>query len=234
MSTLTLIKDSLLHLFYPHVCAGCGTDILPAGSNICVQCIHNLPFSGFEKMDDNPVEKILYGRVQFNKATALLYFTKQSSLQNIMHTFKYRNNKDLGHQLGLIMGNHLLESGRFRHLQALMPLPLHESRTHKRGYNQAEILCNGIAEILQIPVITHAVKRVSATETQTRKSRIERWQNMEGKFILADESSVADKQVLLVDDVITTGATLEACAAALSEVKGVGIYIATLCYADKI
>ncbi|MGC4233915.1 MAG: phosphoribosyltransferase family protein [Niabella sp.] len=234
MNTLTLIKDALLHLFYPHVCAGCGTDILPAGSNICVQCIHNLPFSGFEKMDDNPVEKILSGRIRFNKATALLYFTKHSSLQNIMHAFKYRNNKDLGHQLGLIMGNQLLESGRFRHLEALIPLPLHESRRHKRGYNQAEILCNGIAEILQIPVITHAVKRISATETQTRKSRIERWQNMEGKFILVGENKIADKQVLLVDDVITTGATLEACAAALSEAKGVGINMATLCYADKI
>lgn len=234
MNTLTLIKDSLLHLFYPHVCAGCGTDILTAGSHICVQCIHNLPFSGFEKMDNNPVEKILSGRVRFNKAAALLYFTKHSALQHIMHGFKYKGNKDLGHQLGLIMGNYMLESRRFRHLQALIPLPLHESRERKRGYNQAEILCNGIAEILHLPVITHAVKRLSATETQTKKSRIERWQNMEGKFMLADEREVADKQVLLVDDVITTGATLEACAVALSEAKGTGINIATLCYAGKI
>lgn len=234
MNTLTLIKESLLHLFYPHVCAGCGTDILPAGSSICIQCIHNLPFSGFEKMDNNPVEKILSGRARFNKATALLYFTKHSSLQNIMHGFKYRGNKYLGYQLGLIMGNQLLESGRFCHLEALIPLPLHESRERKRGYNQAEILCNGIAEILQIPVVNNALKRVSATETQTRKNRIDRWQNIEGKFMLADESKIADKQVLLVDDVITTGATLDACTAALSEAEGTGINIATLCYAGKI
>ena len=234
MNTLTLVKDALLHLFYPHVCAGCGTDVLPAGSNICVQCIHNLPFSGFERTNDNPVEKILSGRVRFNKAAALLYFTKHSALQNIMHEFKYKGNKDLGHQLGLIMGARLLESGRFRHLEALIPLPLHESRERKRGYNQAEILCNGIAEILDLPVVTHAVKRISATETQTRKNRIERWQNMEGKFMLSDESEVTNKQILLVDDVITTGATLEACAVALSEAKGTGINIATLCYAGKI
>ncbi|GAB3419714.1 ComF family protein [Niabella aquatica] len=234
MKTLVLIKDSLLHLFYPHVCAGCGADVLPAKSHLCIKCIHDLPLTYFEKQADNPVEKMLTGRIRFHEATAQLYFTKNSALQHIMHEFKYRGNKDLGHQLGLIMGNQLLESGRFKHLEALIPLPLHESRERKRGYNQAAILCNGIAEILHVPVVNHAVKRTSATETQTKKSRIDRWQNIEGKFILEDESKIAYKQVLLVDDVITTGATIDACTTALSEAKGTVINIAALCYAGTI
>ncbi|MCH5600124.1 ComF family protein [Niabella ginsengisoli] len=209
MNTITLIKDSLLHLFYPHICAGCGTDMLSKSSSLCIQCIYDLPVSGFEKQTNNPIEKLLTGRIKFDRATAQLYFTKQSSLQHIMHQFKYKGNKDVGHQLGLIMGNQFLESKRFNHVDALIPLPLHESKQRKRGYNQAEILCNGIAEILQIPVITDAVIRITATDTQTNKTRIERWQNMEGKFVMSNKTSIENKQVLLVDDVITTGATLE-------------------------
>ncbi|MCH5715812.1 ComF family protein [Niabella hibiscisoli] len=234
MNTVTLIKESLLQLFYPHLCAGCGSDTLPPSSQLCIKCIHALPLSGFEKQTDNPVEKILSGRIEFEKATAQLYFTKHSSLQHIMHAFKYKSNKDLGHQLGLIMGNHLWQSHRFEEVDALIPLPLHKSKKRKRGYNQAEVLCNGIAEIMSIPVVTDAVIRPDATETQTKKNRTDRWKNMEGKFALANKNLIENKHVLLVDDVITTGATLEACGQELLQVSGVKLSIATLCYASKI
>ncbi len=234
MSTLTLIKESLLQLFYPHLCAGCGSDSLPDSSQLCVKCIYTLPLSRFENRADNPVERILSGRIRFERATAQLYFTKHSALQHIMHAFKYKGNKDLGHQLGLIMGNQLWESRRFKDVHALIPLPLHESKQRKRGYNQAEILCNGIAEILNIPVVTDVVTRPDATETQTKKSRTDRWKNIEGKFALVNKNRIENKHVLLVDDVITTGATLEACAQELLQVPGVKVSIATLCYASKI
>ncbi len=234
MNTLTLIKESLLQLFYPHLCAGCGSDTLPISSQLCIKCIYGLPLSRFEKQVDNPVEKILAGRIEFEKATAQLYFTKHSALQHIMHAFKYKGNKDLGHQLGLIMGNQLLESRRFKDVNALIPLPLHESKQRKRGYNQAEVLCNGMAEILKIPVVTSAVIRPDATETQTKKNRTDRWKNMEGKFALTSENLIENKHVLLVDDVITTGATLEACGQELLQARGVKLSIATLCYASKI
>lgn len=234
MSTLTLIKESLLQLFYPHLCAGCGSDVLPAHSQLCIKCIHTLPLSNFEKQANNPVGKILTGRIEFERATAQLYFTKHSVLQHIMHAFKYKGNKDLGHQLGLIMGNQLWQSGRFNDIEALIPLPLHESKKRKRGYNQAEILCSGIAEILKIPVITDAVTKPVATETQTKKNRTDRWKNMEGKFALINENLIENKHVLLVDDVITTGATLEACGQELLQASGVKLSIATLCYASKI
>jgi ComF family protein len=234
MSALTLIKESLLQLFYPHLCAGCGSDALPVSSHLCVKCMHALPLSSFEKQADNPVEKILTGRIEFEKATAQFYFTKHSVLQHIMHAFKYKGHKDLGHQLGLIMGNQLWQSGRFNDIEALIPVPLHESKKRKRGYNQAEILCRGIAEILKIPVITDVVTKPDATETQTKKNRTDRWKNMEGKFALVNENLIENKHVLLVDDVITTGATLEACALELLRASGVTLSIATLCYASKI
>lgn len=234
MNTLTLIKDALLHLIYPHICAGCGTDALPSTSQLCIKCIHDLPLTRFETQANNPVEKILAGRVPFLHATAQIYFHKHSALQRLMHQFKYRGNKDLGLQLGLIMGYQLLESGRFGGTEALVPLPLHESREKQRGYNQAEILCNGIAQILQVPVLKGAVKRTIATGSQTKKSRIDRWQNIAGKFELGTNQGLQNKQVLLVDDIITTGATLDACGNALLKIKGLTLNVATLCYASKI
>lgn len=231
---LTKIKHSLLQLFYPHVCAGCGSDALPAESELCVKCIHQLPATGFERHADNPVEKLLTGRVPFTRATAQFYFSKASVIQKLMHQLKYRGNKNLGHQLGLIMGNQILESKNFINADALVPLPLYESRERKRGYNQAAVLSNGIAEILGIPVITNAVARTTATETQTHKSRIERWQNMKDMFILTDCAQLENKHLLLVDDVITTGATIEACATALLKAKGLMVSIVTLCYASKM
>lgn len=234
MNTLTLVKESLLHLFYPHLCAGCGSDTLPLSSQLCIKCIHLLAVTGFEQHPDNPVEKILAGRLAFNKATAQLYFTKHAALQHMMHAFKYKGNKNLGHQLGSMMGNQLVESGRFKDIDTVVPLPLHESKQRKRGYNQAEILCKGIAEIMKVAVITKAVIRPEATETQTKKNRTDRWKNMEGKFALANKNLIENKHVLLVDDVITTGATLEACGHELLKATGVKLSIATLCYASKI
>ncbi|MFT4094947.1 MAG: phosphoribosyltransferase family protein [Niabella sp.] len=234
MNPFTLIKDAVLHLCYPHVCAGCGTDALPVKSHICVRCLYDLPATGFEKQQDNPVEKMLAGRMNVHNASAQFYFTKKSVLQALIHQFKYRGNKELGHQLGTIMGSQLLESGRFKGIDILIPLPLHASKLQKRGYNQATILCNGISAITGIPVTTDAITRITATETQTKKHRIERWQNMEGKFTVTRPDKIENKKLLLVDDVITTGATIEACADPLLSVQGVELNIATLCYASTI
>lgn len=234
MKSLTLIKEAVFHLFYPHICAGCGTDILPEESSLCIKCIHQLPVTGFEKYADNPIEKIFSGRLTFSKATAQLYFTKHSTLQNLMHAFKYRNDKHLGHQLGIIMGNQLLESKRFNDIDLLIPLPLHESRERKRGYNQAEILCSGIAEVLKIPVKNDILVRSKITDTQTTKHRVERWKNMMDSFTLSNKEIIENKNVLLLDDVITTGATMEACGETLINVKGITLNIGALCFASQL
>ena len=153
-------------------------------------------------------------------------------MQRLMHQFKYRGNKELGWQLGKMMGDRLNRSGRFK-IDALIPLPLFASKEKRRGFNQATILCEGIAEHIQVPVLKDVIERTQYTDTQTKKGRIERWQNMEGKFVVAHPGSISDKHILLVDDVVTTGATLEACGIELVKANNVRLSIATLCYAAR-
>lgn len=235
MNTLVhTIKESLLHLVYPKVCIGCATDLLPSQSHLCLKCIHDLPLTHFENHLNNPIEKILTGRVQFQRATSQLYFTKHSLLQKIMHHFKYKGNKELGLQLGVMMGHQLMASGQYRDVEALIPLPLHEKKERIRGYNQSEILCQGISEVFKIPIVKNIVQRTIATDTQTRKTRVARWQNMSNTFTLVNDHDIENKTVLLVDDIVTTGATIEACANALLYVKGLKLYVATLCYASYV
>jgi len=224
------IRDSLLHLAFPHICQGCGTDRLQEDHLLCLRCLSALPRTNFSLYPDNPIEQIFWGRVPVNSATALYYFTKESMMQDLIHQLKYRGNKELGRYLGELMGHEIKESNRFTSIEALVPLPLHQSKEHKRGYNQATILCEGIAKILNKPILTNVVARPEATETQTRKNRIERWQNMVGKFKLIDASPIEEKHVLLIDDVITTGATLEACGQELLQAKNVQLSVGTLCF----
>ena len=149
-----------------------------------------------------------------------------------MHQFKYKGNKDLGKQLGYLMGDDLLQSERFKHIEALIPLPLFAGKEKRRGYNQAFVLCEGIAEIMKVEVLKDVIGRAQHTETQTKKGRVERWINIEGKFELISPEKIQNKNILLVDDVITTGATLEACGQELIKATGVSLSIAALCFAS--
>jgi ComF family protein len=232
MLALKEIKESFIHLLFPHVCSGCGNDILEFHSSLCLRCMNILPRTRFENFPSNPVEKIFWGRLPLNAAAAHFYFTKASLVQHLMHQFKYRGNKELGLQLGRMMGSGLAQSGRFP-VTAVVPLPLFASREKRRGYNQAAVLCEGISEILQVPVLENAVTRSKSTETQTRKSRVERWSNMEGKFELAHPEQISGRHILLVDDVVTTGATLEACGMEMYKAGDLRLSIATLCFALK-
>lgn len=230
MLLLKEIKDSLLHLAFPHVCEGCGTDNLQADHILCLRCLSSLPQTNFHLHPNNPIEKIFWGRIPVVHATAQFYFTKESMMQHLMHQFKYKNNKEIGLYLGKLMGFALAASNRFSFVDALIPLPLHKSKEHKRGYNQAAILCEGIAGVLGKPVLKNIVVRPEQTETQTKKGRVQRWQNMEGKFALNNNTAIEGKHVLLIDDVITTGATLEACGREILKAGNVQLSIATLCF----
>ena len=227
------IKESILHVVFPHVCDGCGSDLLNIESRLCIRCVASLPETNFEQHAGNPVEKLFWGRMQIINAAAHFYFTKESLMQHLMHQFKYKSNKELGLQLGRMMGNDLMFSGRFNDIDALIPLPLFPSKEKKRGYNQATVLCDGIAEILNLPVLTNLITRPQHTETQTKKGRIERWKNIEGKFLLKDAKAIQNKHLLLVDDVVTTGATLEACGNELLSAGNVKLSLATLCVASR-
>ena len=232
MIGLKEIKDSVLHLLFPHVCAGCGSDLPGVQTTLCMRCVDAMPETNFEWHPGNPVEKIFWGRLPLATASAQFYFTKESLMQHLLHQFKYKGNKELGLQLGRIMGDRLLQSQRMTP-DALIPLPLFPAKEKRRGYNQATVLCEGMAEIMKIPVLDNVVIRPEHTETQTKKGRIERWKNMEGKFVLKNAGAIRNKHLLLVDDVITTGATLEACGNELLPAGNVQLSVATLCVASR-
>ena len=232
MTALKEIRDSVLHLLFPHICLGCGNDILPRESSLCLRCLESMPETRFELFPGNPVENLFRGRLSLVSGCAHYFFTRESLMQQLMHLFKYKNNQQLGIQLGKMMGKQLSLSGRFD-VDALVPLPLFPAKEKKRGYNQATLLCEGISEETGIPILDKVVIRPEKTETQTRKGRIERWQNMEGKFMVTDPGLIRGKHILLVDDVITTGATLESCGNELTGSGEAMLSVAALCIASR-
>jgi ComF family protein len=233
MSILKNIFAPTLHLFYPHVCTGCGSDLLQEVNQLCLQCINHLPETNFATHANNPIEKIFWGRIPIAAAHSQFYFEKESLVQHLIHQLKYKNNTAIGVYMGELMGKTLLSSNRFSNIDYLIPLPLFADKEHKRGYNQAKIICDGLSTVMNVPVITGNVNRQRFTQTQTRKHRNERWENVEGSFVIKNPAALKGKNILLVDDVITTGATLEACGSLLTQTEGVQLYIATLAHAGK-
>ena len=233
MKLKSLISSPLVHFFYPHNCIGCGSDIIENENFLCIECINSLPHTGFAIHANNPVEKIFWGRIAVTAGMSEFYFSKASIIQNLIHEFKYRGNRKIGMYLGNIMGKSLLNSNRFKNIDVLIPLPLFSQKEYKRGYNQSAILCEGINEIINTPLITKNVIRTLHTETQTKKGRIQRWENVEKSFCVLQPETLEGKNILLVDDVITTGATLEACGSEILKIKDARLSIATLAMATK-
>ena len=233
MPLLKNIFAGALHLFYPHVCTGCGSDLLDDNNLLCLSCIHELPHTHFAPYAGNPVEKYFWGRLPLQAAHSEFYFSKGTLIQQLIHELKYKNNTQIGVYLGRLTGKSLLNSNRFNSIDALIPLPLNAAKEHKRGYNQAAIICNGLSAIMNIPVITGNVVRQHYTDTQTRKHRTERWKNVAGSFMVTNPSAIEGKHLLLVDDVVTTGATLEACGQVMLQQANIRLSIATLAHAEK-
>lgn len=232
MNLLKDIRESVLHLLFPHICTGCGSDLPGEETSLCMRCMDAMPETNFEKHSGNPVEKIFWGRLPLTAASAQYYFTKESLMQHLMHRFKYKGDLDLGLQLGKLMGEQLKRSGRFA-ADALVPLPLFPAKEKRRGYNQSTVLCQGMATMMGIPVWDDLITRPEHTETQTRKGRVERWKNIEGKFFLRKPDKIRNRKILLVDDVITTGATIEACGSELIGAGNVSLAVASLCIAAR-
>lgn len=230
---MTAIKDYIedfLHLFFPHICIGCGTDVLNNENMLCAACLNALPVTGFIDVLNNLVEKIFYGRLAVENAGSAFYFTKDSVIQNLIIQLKYKNNPHAGIFLGKLLGRQLINSNRFNDVDVIIPLPLNDIKLFKRGYNQTVAIVEGIVSVWSKPVIINAVERVLFTETQTHKSRINRWQTMEDVFAVFQPEILMDKHILLIDDVITTGATLEACGKEILKVPGCQLSMATVAY----
>lgn len=224
-----IVKD-LLWLVYPELCAACDKPLNSGESCICTFCRYHLPRTHFHLEKDNAIEKRFWGRIPLVSATAFFHFSKGEKVQQMIHKLKYNGEKDIGVKVGEWMGQELKESEGFAKAALVVPVPLHPHRQSKRGYNQSAMLAEGLSKSMGIP-FSEALVRHKETTTQTRKHRYERFENVNRVFGVRDSSELEDKHILLVDDVITTGSTLIACAECLLEVPGTKVSIATMAYA---
>jgi ComF family protein len=190
-----------------------------------------MPTTGYQPGIENPVSQLFWGRVNIEGACSYFHFRKLSKYQHLLHQLKYNGRKDVGVELGRQFGYIIGKSLHEQKVSVIIPVPLHPKRERKRGYNQSTMIAEGISVATNIPVDETSVRRVVSTTTQTKKTRLERWQNVENIFDITNGQLLSNKHILLIDDVVTTGATLEACAQALLRIDGVKVSIATLAQA---
>ncbi|GAO41845.1 ComF family protein [Flavihumibacter petaseus] len=222
--------SGFINLLFPHCCASCGSSLTESSAGICSSCLFSLPETGFSDPHNNPVARIFTGRIRVEAATALVNFQKKSTVQELLHQIKYGGRADAAIQLGTWMGYQLSSQNWFSTVDLLIPLPLHPSRHRKRGYNQSALLCQGIASVSRKPVLADCLIRLIATSTQTHQHRGERYQNIKEAFRIAAPEKLEGRHVLLVDDVVTTGATLEAAGNQLLNCRELQLSICCLAY----
>lgn len=218
---------SILNLFYPRVCAACGETLLKDEETVCLKCRYLLPKTGYELNPDNPLAQTFYGRVKFHAVTACFFFAKTGKVQHLIHELKYKGNKEAGIFLGQQLGETIKDAPLFQGVDYLIPVPLHPKREKQRGYNQSLMIAKGINEVTGIPIGDKYLIRAVNTATQTKKSAEERYKNVKDIFEVRFPEELEGKYVLLIDDVLTTGATLESCAHQLENVPGITISAAT-------
>jgi ComF family protein len=228
------LLENLVRLIYPHACAGCGSEVYNRDALVCWRCIESLPRTGFEKHHENPVYRIFAGRLKVENAMSWLYFSKRTAAQELIHAVKYKGNQALGRQLGQMMGKALLHCTWAADIEAVVPMPLNIRKLRQRGFNQADLLAAGLGEVIGVPVEKVAVMRTKHTATQTRKNRVQRWLNVEHVFDIAENHNLDNKHVLLIDDVITTGATMEACGQVLAALPGVRLSLGSFAFASRL
>lgn len=225
--------DALIGLFYPSVCAACGNALFQWESVVCLRCRTFLQKTGYELNDDNPLARLFYGKVRLKAVTACYFFSKEGKVQHLIHELKYKGNAEAGVFLGQELGKTLKTAPLFQDIDYLIPVPLHPKREKKRGYNQSLMIAKGVSEITGIPIGESFLVRSVNTATQTHKSKEERWNNVKDIFEVRHAAQLEGKYVLLIDDVLTTGATLEACALKLSGIPGVTVSCATAACAGQ-
>ena len=218
---------SILNLFYPRVCAACGETLLKDEETVCLKCRYTLPFTGYENHADNPLAQVFYGRVRFHAVTACFFFAKSGKVQHLIHELKYKNNPEAGVFLGQELGKTIKDAPLFQGIDYLIPVPLHPRREKQRGYNQSLLIAQGINEVTGIPIGDKYLIRAVYTTTQTKKSADERHKNVKDIFEVRFPEELEGKHVLLIDDVLTTGATLESCAHQLENIPRITISAAT-------
>jgi len=226
-SQITKWFQSLYGLIFPAVCPGCQIPLLKSEAWLCINCETKLPYTPYLLQNENPITTLFKGRLNIEMGTSLLLFTKNGLAQNLIHQLKYKRNTQVGEELGSIFGQRLL--GKVALPDALIPIPLHPDKEKKRGYNQSYHIAKGLGAALNVPVDVNAVQRVIANPSQTKLGRFKRWENVKDIFSCADK--LPYKYVWIIDDTVTTGSTLEACATAILKKQELKIGIAALAYA---
>ena len=215
-------------LIFPRWCNACETALTRNENILCTSCLHALPLTNYHLEKDNAVEAIFYGRITVENATSLLLFEKKEIVQKLIHNLKYKGHQEIGTFLGKWLGSELKETENYRKITMVIPVPLHKNKLKKRGFNQVEKFGKEIAAALKIPYEDQLLLKKNASQTQTIQKRFARWGSIGETFVLEHPQKIENNHILLVDDLVTTGATLEACAEKLLQAKGVKISIATM------
>jgi len=221
----------LLNLFFPKVCYACSHLLTDNERHICTACRHHLPVTNYHFENDDSVEKVFYGRVKLEHATALLKFQKKGMVQHLLHNLKYRGHETIGKVLGEWLGNELKTVEAYKYIDVVIPVPLHKRKLRKRGYNQVDQFGKAIAKALNAQYMDAVLLKTTTTGTQVFKKRIARWRDPDAIFTIENKALITGKHLLLVDDIITTGATIEACANVLNKAKAIKISVATMAIA---
>ena len=229
---MSLISD-FISLFFPRSCYVCGNSLYKNEEVLCTRCNLHLPETNYHKMPDNPIHKIFWGKIPVVNASAMYFFKKGGSVQRLVHQLKYKGHLEIGTLLGQNYGHKLKQEERYKDIGLIIPIPLHPKKLRIRGFNQAEVFAGGIAGSMHVQLNSSAIKRVVATSTQTKKSRYKRWENVSGIFEITDSAVLENKHILLVDDVITTGSTMEACLTQLNTIPGIRLSVAAIACAVR-
>ncbi len=227
------IHKNLLNVLFPVFCNGCSKLLLKNEKVICVKCNHNLPFTHHHNIKKTEIHKTFYGLVPFEFGASVLYFSKKGIAQNLIHNLKYRNRQEVGTFLGDLYSSELIKLEVFKEIDYIIPVPLHKKRFQERGYNQVTTFCNSIEKNLSIPVIEDVLIKTKNLKSQTDKSKEGRIENNKNVFSIKNYEKIEGKHILIVDDVFTTGATIEACAKEILKIKNTKISILTIAYSQS-
>jgi ComF family protein len=230
MNFLYELLDDFLSLLFPRLCKACSEHLMRNEDVICTECYISIPRTNFHLLPQNPVAQMFWGRCPIEKATSFSFYTRGSKMRQLIHNMKYKGHKEIGYELGKIFSSSLKGSGFSDDLDIIIPVPLHQSKLRKRGFNQSEFIARGIAEVTGLQIETGCLKREAgkATGTQTKSTRFDRWINVEGIFTVECQDILTGKHILLVDDVITTGSTIESCANELLKIENVKVSVVAL------
>jgi ComF family protein len=232
MHPLNRLFQDFIGLLYPNLCCGCMKPIYFGESMICTSCLFEIPYTDDHINPENRVAKQFWARIKFDAAMALLHFKKGTRVQSMLHQLKYKGKTDLGHLLGTMIGEKLLLSSDYSSIDLIVAVPMHQKKLYRRGYNQSYCIAQGVGAILGCEVNDKAFLKIRETDTQTHKGRLSRNENMASVFQVADPCSLRGKHILIVDDVITTGATIEACGIELWKAGILNLSIAAVAFAD--